>query len=73
VNRKTRGLLIGAVSGALLGATLAWVLLSRESIDAGGAPSRARLRIRAATGDWFRLGMSILQAGRNMAEMIRLA
>jgi len=72
VNRKTRGLLIGCLSGALLGAAVAWALLSRENIDADGSPGRARLRIRAGTSDWFRLGMSVLQAGRNMADMIRL-
>lgn len=73
MNRKTRGLLIGALSGALLGAALAWALLSREDIDADGAPSRDRLRIRAGTGEWLRLGMSVLQAGRNVADMIRPA
>ena len=73
MNRKTQGLLVGALSGALLGAALAWALLSRENIDSGEAPGQTRLRIRAGTGDWFRLGMSILQAGRNMADVIRPA
>jgi hypothetical protein len=73
VNKRTRGLLVGAASGALLGAVLAWTLLSREdpSADEGQAPGSSR--IQAATAEWIKLGMSILQAGRQMADMIRLA
>lgn len=70
MSKKTRGLLIGALSGALLGAALAWALLSREELDAEKAPGRGR-RLQASTGEWFKLGMSILQAGRQLANMIR--
>lgn len=71
MNKKTRGLLIGALSGALLGAALAWAMLSREELDAEEAPDQGRRRLQAGTGEWFKLGMSILQAGRQMADMVR--
>lgn len=71
MNKKTRGLLIGALSGALLGAALAWAMLSREELDTGEAPAQGRRRLQASTGEWFKLGMSILQAGRQMANMVR--
>lgn len=71
MSKKTRGLLIGALSGALLGAALAWALLSREELDAEKAPGRGRRRLQASTSEWFKLGMSILQAGRHLANMIR--
>ncbi|MDH7484727.1 MAG: hypothetical protein QHJ81_00450 [Anaerolineae bacterium] len=71
MNKKTRGLLIGALSGALLGAALAWALLSREELDTEKAPGQGRRRLQASTGEWFKLGMSLLQAGRQLANMIR--
>jgi hypothetical protein len=71
VNRKIRGLLVGAASGALLGAVLAWALLSREEVEAGDDPDRSQ-GLKAGTGEWLRLGVSILQAGRQMADMVRL-
>ncbi len=73
MSKRTRGLLIGAVSGAVLGAALAWAVLSREETNGEGTPGHVRSRLQASTGEWFRLGTSILQAGRQMADMVRLA
>ena len=73
MSNRTRGLLIGAVSGAVLGAALAWAVLSREETNGEGTPGHVRSRLQASTGEWFRLGTSILQAGRQMADMVRLA
>jgi gas vesicle protein len=73
VSKRTRGLLIGAVSGAVLGAVLAWAVLSREETNGEETPGHARRRLQASTGEWFRLGTSILLAGRQMADMVRLA
>ena len=73
MSRKTRGLLIGTVSGALLGAVLAWAVLSREEEETDTEETRGRgLRHgRAGAGEWFKLGLSILQTGRQMADMVR--
>lgn len=72
MSKEVRGVLIGAVSGALLGAALAWAVLSREKeIVTEEIPSRGRRRRRAGAGDWFKLGLSILQAGRQLADLVR--
>lgn len=72
MNKKTRGVLIGAFSGAVLGSLLAWAILTEEQarssqgLGAGKHP-------KAGSRDWLKLGMSILQAGRNMADVARRA
>ena len=71
VNKRTRGLLIGAASGALLGAALAWALLGRQETMAGEGSGKGQRHLQASTGEWFKLGMSILQAGRQMADIVR--
>ena len=72
MNKRTRGLLIGTLSGALLGAVLAWVLVSREDDGTGGLPGTNQSRLQASSGDWMKLGLAILQAGRQMADIVRL-
>ncbi len=74
MSKEIRGILIGAATGALLGAALAWAVLSREEEIAPEEPAgRGRRRRRAGAGDWFKLGLSILQAGRQLADLVRTA
>jgi hypothetical protein len=72
LNKRTRGLLIGTLSGALLGAVLAWALVSREDDGSDGLADANQGLVQASSGDWMRLGLAILQAGRQMADMVRL-
>jgi len=72
VNKRTRGLLIGTLSGALLGAVLAWSLVSREDDGSDVLPGGGQSGLQAGSGDWMRLGLAILQAGRQMANIVRL-
>lgn len=72
MNKRTRGLLIGTLSGALLGAVLAWALVSREDDGSDGLLDTGQDRLQASSGQWMRLGLAILQAGRQMADMVRL-
>ena len=72
MNKRTRGLLIGTLSGALLGAVLAWALVSREDDGSDGLPGTGQVGVQASSGEWMRLGLAILHAGRQMADMVRL-
>ena len=72
MGNKTRGILIGSLSGALLGAGIAWLLVSRQDQSPQGRPAGSRKGARASTNDWFKLGMSIMQAGRQVANILRL-
>ena len=72
MNKRTQGLLIGTLSGALLGAVLAWALVSREDDGSDGLPGTGQSRLQASTGEWMKLGLAILHAGRQMADIVRL-
>jgi len=72
VNKRTRGLLIGTLSGALLGAILAWTLVSREDDGSDRLLGTGQSRLKAGTGEWMKLGLAILRAGRQMADIVRL-
>jgi len=73
VSKKTRGLLIGALSGALLGAVLAWAVLSREETVQKETRGQGRRRLQAQPGGWLRLAVTILQAGRQLAELVSVS
>jgi len=71
VSKKTRGLLVGTLSGALLGAVLAWAVLSREEeSEVEESRGRGHRHLRAKPGAWFKLGVTILQAARQLAELV---
>jgi hypothetical protein len=46
--------------------------LSRQETAAEDEAVESQHRLQASTGEWIKLGMSILQAGRQMADMVRL-
>ena len=73
MNKRTRGLLIGTLSGALLGAVLAWALVSSDDDASDDLLESGESRVRASSGEWMRLGLAILQAGRQMADMVRFS
>jgi hypothetical protein len=64
---KVKALLIGAIGGALLGATFAWIA-SEGDLDERGEPvGLAAL----GPGDYLGLGISILTLGRQFSSMLK--
>ncbi len=69
MNYRTKSLLIGAVAGALLGATFAWV-----SSDSDPKDPEARVGFsQMGPTDYFQLGISILNLARQFGGMVNKA
>jgi hypothetical protein len=68
MNRRQRSLLIGILSGALLGALIAWVYMGAQEERRGeqGVPKLSPM-------DWVRLGLVILGAARQIGEVVKRA
>ena len=67
MNHRTKSILIGVLSGALLGAAFAWV-----AGDGGDAEGDEHLGLTAlGPGDYIALGISILTLARQFSGMIK--
>ncbi len=70
MNKRRRGIIIGAVAGALLGALIAWVytssLAEAETGERGTSP-------HIAPTDWIRLGAAILGVVRLLGDLVKRA
>lgn len=64
---KMKALLVGAVSGALLGAAFAWVAADDDTNERGEPAGLAAL----GPGDYLSLGISILTLARQFGSMVR--
>ncbi|MCD6291026.1 MAG: hypothetical protein J7M34_11030 [Anaerolineae bacterium] len=65
-NRK-RGILIGAITGAILGALVAWVYVGSQPEDGTSEDTSPQL----APTDWVRLAIAILGVARQLGELVR--
>ena len=64
MGRSQRGIIMGALIGAVLGATLTWASL-------GSAEEDEPLAIeKAGPGDWFKAGLAILTAARQLNDIV---
>ncbi|MEZ4557108.1 MAG: hypothetical protein R2851_23745 [Caldilineaceae bacterium] len=67
MNHRYKSILIGVLSGALLGAAFAWV-----ASDGGDAEGDEHLGLTAlGPGDYIALGISILTLARQFSGMIK--
>ncbi len=69
MNYRTKSLLIGAVAGALLGATFAWVSSESDPNDPDAQVGFAKM----GPTDYFQLGISILNLARQFGGMVNKA
>lgn len=71
MSEKVKSLLIGAISGAALGAALAWVASegADEEVDELGQRNSAVSQL--GPGDYIALGISILALARQFSNMLR--
>jgi len=69
MNRRQRSLLIGILSGALLGALIAWVYTGAQGEERRGEQGVPKL----SPMDWVRLGLVILRAARQIGEVVKRA
>lgn len=69
MNRRQRSILIGLISGALLGALIAWVYAGAQEDERGGGRAVPKL----GPMDWVRLGLVILGAARQIGEVVKRA
>ncbi len=70
MNEKMKSLLIGAASGAVLGAALAWVASEvDDEVDETGQRNSAVAQL--GPGDYIALGISILTLARQFSNMLR--
>jgi len=67
MNNKTKTLLIGTISGAVLGAALAWVASDADDVDLGTRSAVSQL----GPGEYIALGISILTLARQFSHMMR--
>ncbi len=67
MSRRQRSILIGIISGALLGALIAWVYAGAQEEERGGE----RGALRLGPMDWVRLGLVILGAARQIGEVVK--
>ncbi|MCS7221133.1 MAG: hypothetical protein RML36_12075 [Anaerolineae bacterium] len=67
MSRRQRSILLGIVSGALLGALIAWIYAGAQEEERGGAHAIPRL----GPMDWVRLGLVILGAARQIGEVVK--
>jgi hypothetical protein len=64
---KMKALVVGAVSGALLGAAFAWVAADGDTNERGEPAGLAAL----GPGDYLSLGISILTLARQFGSMLK--
>ncbi|NOZ30203.1 MAG: hypothetical protein GXP39_19405 [Chloroflexi bacterium] len=70
MSHRTRGIIIGALSGALLGILIAWIYTnSQTENETGEGQGSAEI----APVDWIRLGIAILGVARQMGDLVRRA
>jgi hypothetical protein len=70
VSNRKRGIIIGAVAGALLGALVAWVYTSSQTeLEADGKKASSQI----APTDWVRLGVAILGVARLVGDLVKRA
>lgn len=67
MSQRKRGLLIGVLTGAVLGALVAWVytsaLAEKQKRGQGEPPS-------LGPGDWIRLGAAVLGVAKLLGELV---
>jgi len=68
VNKRRRGIIIGAVAGALLGALIAWVYTGSQAEAEAGEKSASP---HIAPTDWIRLGAAILGVARLIGDLVK--
>ncbi|MCC7355231.1 MAG: hypothetical protein IT330_15915 [Anaerolineae bacterium] len=64
MRRRSRGLLIGVIVGAILGGALAWAVLGN---DDDGETSH----VKASPGDWFKLGLAVIGVARQLSDLVK--
>jgi hypothetical protein len=71
MDEKMKSLLIGAASGAALGATLAWVANEGDDDEMDELGQRNSAVSQLGPGDYIALGISILTLARQFSNMLR--
>ncbi|MEM7132749.1 MAG: hypothetical protein AAF702_40980 [Chloroflexota bacterium] len=69
MSNRRKAVLIGLVSGALLGAAFAWVATDSDPDDDESGEIRGVAKLGPT--DYFSLGMSILTLARQFGDMLR--
>ena len=65
-------ILIGAMAGAALGATVAWtyVQAQEKKLSAGGQGG-GKLTLKAGVPDLFKIGVALLTVKRQIADLVK--
>jgi hypothetical protein len=74
VSLRTRFVLIGALAGALLGATAAWAYTkAHEDRLPGAGQAGPRLRLQTGPAEYVKVGMALLTLVRQIADLLKPA
>ncbi len=73
MSERNRFVIIGALAGAVLGATAAWAYTKAQEGKLPANGDRQKLRLQAAAPDYVRVGMSLLTIIRQIAELFKPA
>ena len=71
MSERMKSLLIGTLSGAALGAALAWVASEETDDEVDELGQRSSAVSQLGPGDYIALGISILTLARQFSNMLR--
>ena len=71
MSARNRFILIGALVGAVIGATGAWAYAQAKQGKLPAGPTGAQLRLQAGAPEFVKVGMMVLALVRQVADLLK--
>lgn len=72
MSSRNKAIIIGGVTGAVLGAVAAWAYVqAQESKTPAGASQPGQLRLQAGASDYVKVGVSLFALLRQITDLLK--